>query len=240
MSRRRGRPKGRQGRRSSGVIQAGPGGDHLQRLGSTDRPGAAAPFEDIMPACDNPHYIRGTMWHRIGELDEAAECYDMALRDEPENVRIYARKGAALVDGGRMDEAEECCAEAIRLDPRCVPALMNMGLVLRRTGRPAEAAEYYDRAIGAYGSRPGAGADTDLARLYSNKGCALLDAGRSAEALDCCEKAIGADPDFGSGYINKGAALLDLGRRDEAYRCIHTGSVLDPDHAPFPVKSGWG
>lgn len=79
-----------------------------------------------------------------------------------------------------------------------------------------------------------------MARLYSNKGCALLDAGRSAEALDCCEKAIGADPDFGSGHINKGAALLDLGRRDEAYRCIHTGSVLDPDHAPFPVKSGLG
>ena len=62
--------------------------------------------------------------------------------------------------------------------------------------------------------------------------CALLDAGRSAEAPDCCEKAVGADPDFGAGYINKGAALPGLGRLDEPYGCIHTGSVPDPDRSP--------
>ena len=222
------------------MVRAKPSGDRLRRIGATDKPGAAAPFEDLIPACDNPHYIRGTELHGIGRLDEAAECYDRALRDEPENVRIYARKGTALVDGGRMDEAAECCAKALSLDPRCVPALMNMGLVLRRTGRPAEAAEYYDRAIREYGAGSGAGPDTDLARLYSNRGCALLDAGRSAEALNCCEKAIAADPDFGMGYINKGAVLHDLGRLEEAAEYILTGSMLDPGHAPVFARKALG
>ena len=213
-----------------GMARAGPGRDYLRRTGATDKPGAAAPFEDLMPACDNPHYIRGTKLHARGRLNEAAECYDRALRDDPGNIRVYARKGTALLDGGRLDEAEECCTEALGLDPRCVPALMNMGLVLRRTGRPAEAAEYYDRAIEGYGAGPGTRPDTDLARLYSNKGYALLDAGRIAEALNCCDKAIAADPDFGLGYINKGAILYELGRTDEAAGYLLTGSALDPGH----------
>ena len=229
LSRRRGRSKG--GRGFPGTVRARLSRDRIQRAGATDKIGAAAPFEDLMPACNNRHYIRGTRLHRIGMLDEAAEFYARALRDEPENIRVYVRRGAALVDGGRFDEAAECCAKALSLDPRCVPVLMNMGLALRRAGRPAEAAEYYGRAIDGYGAGSGAGPDTDMARLYSNMGCALLDAGRIDEALNCCEKAIDADPDFGIGYVNKGAVLHELGRLDEAARYIHAGRTLDPSHA---------
>lgn len=229
LSRRSGGPKG--GRRFPGTVRAGPSRDRIQRAGATDKIGAAAPFEDLMPVCNNVHYIRGTKLHRLGRLDEAAECYARALRDEPENIRVYVRMGAALVDGGRFDEAAECCAKALGLDPRCVPVLMNMGLALRRAGRPAEAAEYYGRAIDGYGAGSGAGPDTDMARLYSNLGCALLDAGHVDEALNCCEKAIDADPGFGMGYSNKGAVLHHLGRHDEAAKYTRAGSVLDPGHA---------
>lgn len=229
LSRRRGRSKG--GRGFSGPVRTRPSRDCIQRAGAADRIGAAAPFEDLMPACNNRHYIRGTRLHRTGMLDEAAECYARALRDEPENIRVHVRRGAALVDGGRFDEAAECCAKALSLDPRCVPVLMNMGLALRRAGRPAEAVEYYGRAIDGYGAGSGAGPDTDMARLYSNMGCALLEAGRSDEALNCCEKAIDADPDFSMGYANKGAILHELGRPDEAAEYTHAGRMLDPGHA---------
>ena len=229
LSRRRGGPKG--GRGFPGPVRTKPSRDRIQRAGATDKIGAAAPFEDLMPACNNRHYIRGTKLHRIGMLDEAAECCARALRDEPENIRVYVRRGAALVDGGRFDEAAECCAEALDLDPRCVPVLMNMGLALRRAGRPAEAAEYYGRAIDGYGAGSGTGSDTDMARLYSNMACALLDAGSIDEALNCCERAIDADPDFGMGYTNKGAVLRELGRLDEAAKHIRAGRMLDPGRA---------
>ena len=93
LSRRRGRSKG--GRGFPGTVRARLSRDRIQRAGATDKIGAAAPFEDLMPACNNRHYIRGTRLHRIGMLDEAAEFY----------ARLYAmsqRTSAYMSEGGRL------------------------------------------------------------------------------------------------------------------------------------------
>lgn len=74
---------------------------------------------------------KGADLQEAGWLNETVECYDRALRDDPGNIRAYARKGAALLDSGRTDEAAECCAGALSPDPRCIPALMNLGLISR-------------------------------------------------------------------------------------------------------------
>ena len=66
---------------------------------------------------------------------------------DPNNLRIYARLGAALVDAYMMKEAAKCCRDALRIDSHFVPALMNAGLMYRRSGRPAKAIKCYNKAI---------------------------------------------------------------------------------------------
>lgn len=223
MSRRRGRTRGG-GRRADGR-----GGEHGS--GGKDNWMWMSGMEALEPT-GSEHFRKGLDLQIRGNLAEAIRRYDMALRDEPDNINILTNKSSALVDSGRIDEALACCRTALSLDAKYSPAYASMGLAMRRSGRPEQAVPYYDKAIAFH--RGKRGPDRDLARMYSNKGTALVDMGMLAESIKCYDAAIGADPDYVLAHSNKGASLVRLGRFEEAAECFAAAKMLDPDYAiPF-------
>ncbi len=66
---------------------------------------------------------------------------------------------------------------------------------------------------------------------WVNKGVALLESGRSREALKCFDRALELKPDDAVAWSNKGAALRKLGRPQEALECYDRAIGLNPDYA---------
>lgn len=219
MSRRRGKTRGG-GRRAGGR-----GGER----GSGDKDDWMwMPEMDMLELTGSDHFRKGLDLQIRGNLAGAIRCYDMALRDEPDNVNILTNKASALIDSGRIDEGLACCRTALSLDAKCSPTYETMGLGMRRGGRPEQAVPYYDKAIAYH--RGKRGPDRDLARMYSNKGTALIDMGMLAESIKCYDAAIGADPDYVLAHGNKCAALAHLKRFEEAAECFAAAKMLDPDY----------
>lgn len=163
-----------------------------------------------------------------GDLAGTLRRLEGEIRDNPSSSLPYSNKAAALADMGRLEEAEECCRKALSLDEGSDHAHETLGLIMRRSRRPAESIQHYDTAIRLHRRRRRAG--RSLARMYSNKGSALMDMDRAKEALRCFERSIRADPSYAIAHGNRGAALYGMGRTDEAAECFLEAAMLDPGY----------
>ena len=63
--------------------------------------------------------------------------------------------------------------------------------------------------------------------VYNNRGAALLQMGKPAEALEDFDAAIKMKPDYADAYGNRGMALLGLGKLDEAIEACDRALALD-------------
>ncbi len=95
---------------------------------------------------------------------------------------------------------------------------------LRAAGRSGEAAEAFARFEARFpGRRPDAAFE---------RGRALYEAGRYAEALAALERALARDGSDAAAQLYRGLALRRLGRREAADRALRAAASLDPDVAP--------
>ena len=63
-------------------------------------------------------FENGIMFHNQGKFVEALECYDKALRIDPQNSNVLSNKGLSLHNQGKFVEALECYDKALRIDPQ--------------------------------------------------------------------------------------------------------------------------
>ena len=63
-------------------------------------------------------YENGIMFHNQGKFVEALECYDKALRIDPQNSNVLSNKGLSLHNQGKFVEALECYDKALTIDPQ--------------------------------------------------------------------------------------------------------------------------
>jgi tetratricopeptide (TPR) repeat protein len=80
----------------------------------------------------------------------------------------------------------------------------------------------------------------------TNLGLALLDLGRTGEAVDYCREALAINPDQLDAHLNLGTALLDQGRIDEAISNFRAALQISPGNADAHnalgnalAKQGW-
>jgi tetratricopeptide (TPR) repeat protein len=81
----------------------------------------------------------GDKLENSGKHSEAIECYNQALKIDPNDKLVLKKKGNSLYNSGKHSEAIECYNQAIKIDPNYCDAINNKGNILDNLGKYSEA-----------------------------------------------------------------------------------------------------
>lgn len=146
------------------------------------------------------HLNRGSRHLNQGRPEEAVAEFQAALALEPKRGATHGLLAAAVAAAGRDDEAIEHYRRALEVEPQEAAHHNNLGTVLARQGKLEEALFHFEKA---------AQLDPERASTYQfNRGAALLNAGRPAEALPVLRQATRTDPTLAVAHYFLGLALV--------------------------------
>jgi len=196
------------------------------------------------------HAFRGDTYQQVGRDKEAAADARLAwliLSDDPEQEAVREMSGPVDEDGRRFllslilpilkknrDSTFEEAFTAFRALPvKGVDGHSTLALVLEQLGDFEGALEASLVAVKAEPTHPG----------YLNNHCYILvRAGRPAEGLPYCEKAVQGAPDIAPIQHSLAAALAGIGRCSEAEAALAEARRLDPAtvlyRQPIPCTAG--
>lgn len=157
----------------------------------------------------------------LNRFDEAIECYDKALKINPNNVKAWNNKAFALHNLNRLDEAIECYDKSLEIDPNFISSLRNKAFALRTLNRLDEAIECYDKILKI---------DPNDFGVWNNKAFSLHELNRSDEAIKCYDEALKINPNYFEALANKGFTLESLDKLDEAVECYNKALEIYPNH----------
>ena len=174
------------------------------------------------PANERAYNCLGVVLFKDGQIPEAIQSYETALRLRPAYPEAHNNLGFALTKAGRLPEAIEQCRAALRLEPDYAKAHNNLGNALLEAGHISEAIQHYEAALRI--------TPHDAKTLY-NFGNALLQAGRLPEAIQQYEASLRSKPDDAEAQFNLGNALFQAGRIPEAIQHYEASLRINPDYA---------
>jgi Flp pilus assembly protein TadD/predicted Zn-dependent protease with MMP-like domain len=192
-------------------------------------------FSELPPWIDPPV---GDVLDQAGRfLDEEdfeglLACTEEAARQMPRSVEAHHGRALALMRLGRLDEARDALALALAIAPtdgECLELAAELFVnrlppTAERTAIGLEYARRGRRVVGAKDNRP-------AARLALLEGQALVDLGRSLEALRPLTAAIKLDPTDASARYEQGVALFELCRFEAARSAFAEVLAVEPKHA---------
>ncbi len=164
---------------------------------------------------------RGNAYFDEGNLEDAAECYRLAILRDPQHAEAHYKLGNVLNRLGQFNEAEKCFRRALEIKPDYTYACVNLGNVLKELGRVNDAVASYRRALEI---KP------DFAEVHYNLGILLAESKRLVEAENSFRRALELKPDFASGYYNLGSLLVEANRMPEAEFFFRRTLEQQPDH----------
>ncbi|HVS63096.1 MAG TPA: tetratricopeptide repeat protein, partial [Thermoanaerobaculia bacterium] len=152
---------------------------------------------DIEPDRFEAHVNLARSLARVGRFEEASSHLRRALESRPGDGEVHYLLGLTLVRVERLDEAIEAFEAALRIDAGNVLARQDLAHLLLVVGQP-------ERALERLASAPAGPALESVAGVRYTRALALLDVGRSAEAMVELRAAVRLDPGH-----SEAAALLD-------------------------------
>ena len=90
---------------------------------------------------------KGQSMLNLDDAQAAVECFEQALRIDPNNAEAWVRKGTALERLQQLNEAVECYDRAIAADGALTIAYLHKGGLFNRMERYNEALECYEKAL---------------------------------------------------------------------------------------------
>jgi Flp pilus assembly protein TadD/predicted Zn-dependent protease with MMP-like domain len=191
-------------------------------------------FDDVPPWVDSAVAL---LLDRAGEHldrndpDGALACAEEAARQAPRSVEAHHDRGVALIRLGRFEEARDALALALSIAPSD-PETLELAADFYVNHLPPSAER---AAIGLEYARRGSrnvGKDRERAgHLALLEGQALIDLGRSAEALRPITTALKHLPEDSSARYERGVALFELCRFEEARKAFEKVLEIEPEHA---------
>lgn len=170
---------------------------------------------------DDSWFNRGVALEKIGQSEQAVECFDKALEQNPNDSWAWFNKGVSLHRLGLLGEALYCYDKALEFNPDDPDLLSNKGIALRTLGKADEALECYKKALNI---------DPGDSGIWSNMGVTYRVMGMNDAALEAYDKALKIDPYDVAVWLNKAAALQSQGRFDEAIVCYEEVLKINPYH----------
>jgi tetratricopeptide (TPR) repeat protein len=176
--------------------------------------------------CTRDNYIAranlGATYFRAGQIPEAIEQYQEAVKINPDQMDAQYSLGLALFQEGVTEEAITHYRAALQADPDNADAHTALGNALVQEGRLVEALAEYGEA---------ARIDPTDAQAQYNLAVALYREGRMEEAIDHFRAALQIEPTSEAAHDNLGNALFQTGRLDEAIAQYRAVLQINPANA---------
>ena len=167
---------------------------------------ADALYQDALSACEE------------GRIVEAVAMLRRALALAPDQVRIHALLGQALVHLGHSEDALASFDRALSIGPATARLHGARADALVALNRLDDAVQSYDRALAL---------DAKSVSDWCNRGAVLHDRGQYEEAAASFSHAAKLAPDFAQAHYNHGNALLALNRHEAAIACFDQAIALE-------------
>lgn len=151
--------------------------------------------------------MAGVVMGRLGEMQQAATCFQRAIALRPGFTDAHYNLGKALKAMGQLETAVSSYETALRLRPDWADALYNLGNVLDLLGRLREAETCYRRVLAI---------TPDYPKAQKALGNVLMLLGRLDESLDCFERLGKANPGSVDARLGKAKVLERRGETDQA------------------------
>jgi tetratricopeptide (TPR) repeat protein len=165
----------------------------------------------------------------LGQYEDAAGSYRLALRVKPDDVRILCNLGNAERLLGQFDQAIASTRRAIALNPAAALAHNSLGRILAAVGQREQAAASYRQALLL---------DPGYVEALNNLGNVLREIGQRREAAALYRKAVELDPGHAESHCNLGTVLFEFRRVDEAVASYRQALALRPDYAAAHLALG--
>ena len=167
------------------------------------------------------HSKLGTLLLDRGQVSEAIDQFQQALRFEPDDAEAHNNLGGLLAKQSQMDEAIHQFQEATRLEPDHPHAHYNLGNALLIKGQIDEAIRQFQEVIRL---KP------DHAEAHYNLGTVLGSRGRTDEAITQYQEATRLNPGNADAHYNLGLALASKGQTEEAIRRFEAALKGKPNY----------
>jgi tetratricopeptide (TPR) repeat protein len=164
-----------------------------------------------------------------GRTNEAAACFQTALKIKPDYSDAHANLAHQLAREGKRDEAIAEFGAALRSQPGDADIENQLACQLALQGRMKEASARFESALR---HKP------DYLAALNNLGSTLNELGMPAEAETYLRQAISLKPDFADPHHNLGNALARQGKSSEAMTEYKEALRLRPQMAEANYKAG--
>lgn len=177
-----------------------------------------------LPQRLNSAYLqqRGLKARASGNLQQALQDYNRALRVQPNSAQTYYKRGNLRFELGDNQGAIADYSEALRLDRNYADVYINRGSARAELGDEQNAVSDYTKAIEV---------DGDSVAAYSNRCLSRSNLGDHPGAIEDCTKAINLQPTYTFAYQNRGLARRRFGDNQGAIADFNTAIGLDPQDA---------
>jgi tetratricopeptide (TPR) repeat protein len=164
---------------------------------------------------------QGVEFKRQGRLDEAAACYESALRLRPHFAEAQYNLGILWRDAGQIERALDGFQKAVALRPDVALVHFELANLLTALGRREAAVGHFQDAVRL---APG------WAPARFNLGSAYLELQRWRDAEDSFRAALRLTPDDADAWVNLGLALKEQRKLDEAVAALRRAVTCRADH----------
>lgn len=166
---------------------------------------------------------RADVRRALGDVKDAINDYDQAIRLESENASWYNSRGLAYASSGNYERADQDYAEAIRIDPKFALAFNNRGNLYLNNREFTKAIDAYTQALAI---------DPKLAIALNGRATAWWSQGDHARAIEDYTEALRVDPTLVVAYNGRGMAY--------ASQKEYGSAIEDYDHAiRVDPRYGW-
>jgi len=183
----------------------------------------------LLPHCSEVHAQLGVLLARQGQVDEAIQRFDTALRIDPGSVAAINGRGLAMARAGHYDAAIREYQRALKLDPMSGETHLNIGMALSAQGKHEDAKRHFRKAL----ERRLLKAD---AMVTLGKMC--FSQGWINEAITNFTDALRLEPTHAQAHFYLGGVLASVGRRAEAQEHYAEAVRLDPELAEAHLGLG--
>jgi len=183
----------------------------------------------IFPNSAVVHNNLGSEFEQLGELDKAAEHFQLALQDKPYYAEAHENLGGILVTQGKLDKAVGHFRHALQARPDYVEAYYNLGIVFAAQGKLDQAIDCYRKTLQ---SKP------NFFKAHNNLGTVLAQQGLLDEAIKHFRCSLQIEPDDAETHYNLANALKQQGKPDEAAEHYRQAILIKPDHSEAHCNLG--